>query len=81
MVQNRQISELGLVLPVVPDVLNVVVVLQHVDELGHVLDITLIGQGDVVLRNHLDFGAGKGVALLFQPLEMTVFPRLQNRYF
>ena len=31
-------------LPVVPDVLHVVAVLQHVDELLHILQIALIGE-------------------------------------
>ena len=34
-------------------VLDVVVILEHVDELLHVLDIGLVGQSDVVLGNHL----------------------------
>ena len=41
-------------LPVVVDVLYVVVVLQQVDELGHILDVLLIGEGDIVLGHHLD---------------------------
>ena len=34
-------------------VLDVVVILEHVDEFLHVLDIGLVGQSDVVLGNHL----------------------------
>ena len=37
------------VLPVMPDVLDIVVVLQHIDELLHILQVALIGEGDVVL--------------------------------
>ena len=48
-----------------PDVLDVVVVLQHVDELLHVLHIALGGQGDVVLGNHLDVGVDEAVPLPF----------------
>ena len=43
-----------LLIPVVPDVLNVVVAFQHFQQLGHILDIVLAGQLDVVLGNHLD---------------------------
>ena len=55
-----------LLLPVVPDVLHVVVVLHEVDHLGHVLDVVLIGELDVVLGDHLDGGAGKDIALALQ---------------
>ena len=37
------------IIPVMPDVLDVVIVLHQVDELLHVLDVGLIGEGDVVL--------------------------------
>ena len=37
------------VLPVMPDVLDIVIVLQHIDELLHILQVALIGEGDVVL--------------------------------
>ena len=40
---------LSVLLPVVPDVLHVLVILQHVDELLHVLHVSLAGEGDVVL--------------------------------
>ena len=53
-------------LPVVVDVLDVVIVLEHVDELLHVLDVGLIGQGDIVLGNHLHTGLQEGVALALQ---------------
>ena len=44
-----------LLFPVVPHVLDVFVVLEHVEHLLHVLDIVLIGELDVaVLRQHLD---------------------------
>ena len=32
-----------------PDVLDIVIVLQHIDELLHILQVALIGEGDVVL--------------------------------
>ena len=35
------------------NVLNVVVVLEHVDELLHVLDVAGVGQLDIVLGDHL----------------------------
>jgi len=37
----------------VPDVLDILVIVEHLEHLGHVLDIALVGEGDVVLRNHL----------------------------
>ena len=37
------------VLPVMPDVLDIVVVLQHINELLHILQVALIREGDVVL--------------------------------
>ena len=37
------------VLPVMPDVLDIVIVLQHIDELLHILQVALIREGDVVL--------------------------------
>ena len=37
------------VLPVMPDVLDIVIVLQHINELLHILQVALIGEGDVVL--------------------------------
>ena len=42
-----------LLIPIVPDVLYVVVVLQQINELLHVLDVVLIFQLDIVLRHHL----------------------------
>ena len=44
--------ELVFLLPVMPNVLDVVVVLQHVDELLHVLQVALTGQSDVILGHH-----------------------------
>ena len=52
-------------LPVVPDVLDIVVILQHVDELGHVFNVALVRQGDVVLWNHLDLSAGELILATF----------------
>ena len=37
------------VLPVMPDVLDIVIVLQHINELLHILQVALIREGDVVL--------------------------------
>ena len=61
----NQLSQLLVVIPVVPDVLHVVAVLQHVDELVHVLHVALVGERDVILRHHLDVGVNKAVSLLF----------------
>ena len=48
------------------NVLDVVVILEHIDELLHVLDVLLIGEADVVLGDHLHTGGQDGVALPFQ---------------
>ena len=45
-----------LLVPVVVHVLHVVVVLEHVDELLHVLDVPGVGELDVVLGDHLHLG-------------------------
>lgn len=37
------------VLPVMPDVLDIIIVLQHINELLHILQVALLGEGDVVL--------------------------------
>ena len=55
-----------------PDVLDVVVVLQHVDELGHVLQVALAAEVDVVLGHHLHLGADEGVSLGLQSLHHVV---------
>ena len=61
------------VLPVVPDVLHVIVVLQHVDELGHVLQVALAAEVDVVLGHHLHLGADEGVSLgLFNNSKVSI---------
>ena len=52
-----------LLVPVVVDVLHVVVVLHHVDELFHVLDVPLVGEGNIVLGHHLHLGGGEHIAL------------------
>ena len=62
----------SILLPVMPDVLHVLVILQHIQELGHAADIVLAGHGDVVLRNHLDLRAGEGIALGLQCLDNVV---------
>ena len=52
--------------PVVVDVLNVVVILEHIDHLGHVLDIVLVGELDVaILGNHLGLSGEELVNYLF----------------
>ena len=35
-------------------ILDIIIVLEHIDELLHVLDVGLIGQGDIVLGDHPD---------------------------
>ena len=45
--------------PVVVHVLDVVVILEHVDELLHVLDVAGVGQLDVVLGDHLHLCGGE----------------------
>ena len=49
-----------------PDVLNVVVVLQEINELGHIFDVVLASELNVILRYHLNGGLGKGIALTLQ---------------
>ena len=39
----------SVILPVMPDVLDIIIVLQHINELLHILQVALIGEGDVVL--------------------------------
>ena len=46
-------------------VLHVVVIFQEVDELFHVLDIGGVGQGNIVLGDHLHLGGGEHIALGF----------------
>ena len=48
-----------------PDILHVVGILQHVDELLHVLHVALGGQSDVILGHHLDVGVDEAVSLGF----------------
>ena len=56
-----------------PNVLHIVRILQHVDELLHVLHIALGGQGDVVLGNHLDVGVDEAVPLgLFNNSKVSI---------
>ena len=45
----QNISAVFLLLPVVPDVLDIFVVLEHIQHLGHVLDVILVGEGDVAV--------------------------------
>ena len=47
-----------------PDILDIVVILEHVYHLGHVLDIVLIGELDVaVLGKHLSLSGEKLITL------------------
>ena len=56
------------VFPVVPDVLNVVVILELLEQLAHVLDIVLIFESGVARGNILDLCGEEGVALLLEIL-------------
>ena len=60
-------------------VLDVVVIFHQVDHLGHVLDVVLVGELDVVLGNHLDAGGGEHIALLLQCLDDGVEVNLTIR--
>ena len=42
-------ATVSVILPVMPDVLDIVVVLQHINELLHILQVALLREGDVVL--------------------------------
>ena len=42
-------QEESFLLPVMVDVLDIVIVLQHINELLHILQVALIREGDVVL--------------------------------
>ena len=55
-----------------PDVLDIVVVLQHINELLHILQVALIREGDVVLGHHGDIGREEGVALVLQCFDHSV---------
>ena len=61
-------AAVSVILPVMPDVLDIVIVLQHINELLHILQVALIGEGDVVLGHHGDVGGEEGVALVLQCL-------------
>ena len=51
----------GLLFPVVPDVLHIVVIFHDVDELFHQLDVLFALQLLIVLGNHFDLGGNEGV--------------------
>ena len=54
-------------------VLHVIGILQHVDELLHVLHVALVREGDVVLGHHLDVGVDEGIALsLFNNSKVSI---------
>ena len=46
-----------------PDVLDVVVILEHVEHLLHALDVALVGELYIGLRDHLDLGGEQLVAV------------------
>src|SRR5699024_2802520 len=56
----------SVLLPVVIDVLDIVVVFQHVDQLLHVGDVLFLFQHDVILGHHGYIGFKEGIALGFQ---------------
>ena len=71
--ERRSVFSTSVVVPVVPDVLHIVRILQHVDELLHVLHVALVGERDVVLRHHLDVSVDKGIALgLFNNSKVSI---------
>ena len=51
--QSRCFHSILVLLPVVPDVLDIIVLFQQFDEPGHVLDVLLAGQLDVVQKREL----------------------------
>ena len=55
-----------------PDVLHVLIVIQHIQKLRHAADIVLTGHDNVVLGNHLDLRTLEGIALLIQRLDHVV---------
>ena len=54
--------------PVVPHVLDVVVVLEHIEHLLEVFDIALVGKLDGVLRHHLCLRAQQLIAVIRERL-------------
>ena len=56
-----------------PDVLDIVRLFQHINELLHILHIAFIGQSDVILRHHLDVSVDEGIALgLFNNSKVSI---------
>ena len=49
-----------------PDVLDVVVFLELLQQQPHHLDLVGVGQGDIVVRDHLDLGGIKGIPLALE---------------
>ena len=60
------ITDRLLLLPVVPHILHILVLLQHIQKLGHAANVIFVGHGNIVLRYHLDLSALEGIALLLQ---------------
>ena len=59
-------ATVSVILPVMPDVLDIVIVLQHINELLHILQVALIREGDVVL-GLLPQGVQRFFDCCFQP--------------
>ena len=63
----------GLVLvPVVVGVLDILVVVEHVEQLFHVLDVLVALELDVGLRDEADVRADEGIVLLLEGLDDVV---------
>ena len=58
--------------PVVVGVLDVLVILEHIEELFHVLDVLVALELDVGLRNKADVRADEGIVLLLERLDNIV---------
>ena len=65
-------ATVSVILPVMPDVLDIVIVLQHINELLHILQVALIGEGDVVLGHHGNVGGKERIALILQRLDHRI---------
>ena len=65
-------ATVSVILPVMPDVLDIVIVLQHINELLHILQVALIGEGDVVLGHHGNVGGKERIDLILQRLDHRI---------
>ena len=65
-------ATVSVILPVMPDVLDIVIVLQHINELLHILQVALIREGDVVLGHHGNVGGKERIALILQRLDHRI---------